>query len=375
MKARGKPRTRSTMSTRAPYHPPAEALLEQRDMIRATVRACSVPAEEIEDVTSDCIEAAWCAIQRGEFRLSPDREPTKALEAWLRGIAWRLSSHERVRARHRREVLCGDPWSIAPGPHEVVTEGQIAARLELRALAALPQGSRDLLLAVAAGEETGEIARSEGVSERAILFRVERARAKLDAGESQRRGRRREIRPRGKGQAVTVLSGQKVYAALWSWLGALDVPLRDRRDVAQDVLLAAFTSLHTYDPMKSRPERWLNGIAVHVAAHYHEKAHRRREELSPEPLLDAEDPAPLACERIDAEQNRQRALAELHSLDPDLRAVLVAHDIDQVPMTEIAAKHGIPVSTAYKRRARALRALGMRTMVMCGGQFDSGDPQ
>lgn len=338
---------------RQPYNPPPEALMKQRDMIRATVRACLVPAEEVEDVTSECIAAAWAAIQNGEFRPLPGRDPIEALEAWLRGIAWRLSSHERVRARHRREVLCGDPWAIAPGPHEVVTEGQIAARLELRALDALPQGRRDLLLAVAAGEETGEIARSEGVSERAILFRIERARAKLDAGESQRR----ESRPLGKGQAVTVLSGQKVYAALWSWLGALDVPLRDRRDVAQDVLLAAFTSLHTYDPMKSRPERWLNGIAVHVAAHYHEKAHRRREELSPDPLFDAEDPAPLPCERINAEQNLQHALAALHSLDPALRAVLVAHDIDGVPMEEIAKQQGISLWTAYKRRTRALAVL------------------
>jgi RNA polymerase sigma-70 factor (ECF subfamily) len=47
----------------------------------------------------------------------------------------------------------------------------------------------------------------------------------------------------------------------------------------------------------------------------------------------------------------------VQSLEPDLRSVLVGHGIDGIPMTEIAEQRGIPLSTAYKWRSRALAAL------------------
>jgi RNA polymerase sigma-70 factor (ECF subfamily) len=37
--------------------------------------------------------------------------------------------------------------------------------------------------------------------------------------------------------------------------------------------------------------------------------------------------------------------------------VLVAYEIDGIPMTEVAERHGIPLSTAYKWRARAKAVL------------------
>lgn len=166
-----------------------------------------------------------------------------------------------------------------------------------------------------------------------------------------------DSRPRDRDQAFRALFSAKTFAALWHWLDRLGVPLRDRRDMAQDVLLAAVVSFHTYDPMRSRPERWLNRIAVHAAAHYRDKAQHRREELTPDPLLDSADPAPLACERIEAAQQRLHVFDLVQSLDPELRAVVVGHDLDGIPMDEIAAQQGIPVSTAYKRRARGLAAL------------------
>ena len=162
--------------------------------------------------------------------------------------------------------------------------------------------------------------------------------------------------PLDKERAFQLLFREKTFESVRHWLDRLGVPLRDRKDVAQEVFLAAHGSFHTYDPMRSRPERWLNKITVHIAAHYRDRAQHRREELTPEEFFDIVDESPGPDERIGSEQDRRQVLDLLQSLNVDLRSVLIAHDIDDVPMAEIAEQHGIPLSTAYKWRARALEA-------------------
>jgi DNA-directed RNA polymerase specialized sigma24 family protein len=66
-----------------------------------------------------------------------------------------------------------------------------------------------------------------------------------------------------------------------------------------------------------------------------------------EPLEDA----------IVAEETRLAALDAVFAIDHDLRAVVVAHDLDGIPMAEIAEQIGISLSTAYRWRARGIRAL------------------
>ncbi|WP_437815124.1 sigma factor-like helix-turn-helix DNA-binding protein [Sorangium sp. So ce1078] len=43
--------------------------------------------------------------------------------------------------------------------------------------------------------------------------------------------------------------------------------------------------------------------------------------------------------------------------DPEAAGILVARDLDERPMREIAEVAGIPLSTAYKMRSRARAAL------------------
>ena len=162
--------------------------------------------------------------------------------------------------------------------------------------------------------------------------------------------------PLDRDRAYEVLFRTKTIASVWHWLDRLGVPVRDRHDLSQEVFLAAHQSFHTYDPMRSRPERWLNKITVHLAAHYRDRAFRRREELVPQPALDAADDQPGPDNLIAIEQDRIEVGDILERIDVDLRSVLVAHDIDGIPMAEIAAEHGIPLSTAYKRRARGMAA-------------------
>ncbi|MGK4002181.1 sigma-70 family RNA polymerase sigma factor [Sorangium sp. So ce1036] len=139
------------------------------------------------------------------------------------------------------------------------------------------------------------------------------------------------------------------------WLRLLGVPRRDRRDVSQDVMLAAHLSFSKYDPERGSPERWLNRIAVHVASHYGERSRRRVEVPLPDDFEVAIE-QPSAEEQIGSESDRLFALSLLRELDDELRAILVAHDIEGVPMAEFASQCGIPLSTAYKRRLRALAA-------------------
>ncbi|MDC0685691.1 MULTISPECIES: sigma-70 family RNA polymerase sigma factor [Sorangium] len=139
------------------------------------------------------------------------------------------------------------------------------------------------------------------------------------------------------------------------WLRLLGVPRRDRWDIAQNVMLAAHESFGNYDPELGPSDRWLNKIAVHAASHYGLRERRRREEPLPDDF-DAELDEPSAEEQIISECDRLFVLAVLRELDAEFGAILMAHDIEGVPMADFASRAGIPLSTAYKRRSRALAA-------------------
>lgn len=149
-----------------------------------------------------------------------------------------------------------------------------------------------------------------------------------------------------------------MQARIRGWLYRLLIPRVHREDLAQDVTLQALRSADTYNPASARPERWLNRIAVNVAAHWHGLARHRREELQ-------EDPPEIAAEgtppdvALAAEQDRQGVLEALQFVPPDLRAIIVAHDLDGIPISEIAEQAHVSVSIAYKLRARGLAALAV----------------
>ncbi|HTN86908.1 MAG TPA: sigma-70 family RNA polymerase sigma factor [Sorangium sp.] len=161
--------------------------------------------------------------------------------------------------------------------------------------------------------------------------------------------------PNDREKAFWRIFNKKTIVLVRRWLRLLGVPRRDRRDVAQIVMLAAHESFANYDPARGPPDRWLNRIAVHTASHYAERARRRVEEPLPDDF-DAELEEPSAEEYIISECDRLFALSVLREIDGELGAVLMAHDIEGVPMADFASQSGIPLSTAYKRRTRALTA-------------------
>ncbi|WP_437315168.1 RNA polymerase sigma factor [Sorangium sp. So ce385] len=179
--------------------------------------------------------------------------------------------------------------------------------------------------------------------------------------------------PNDREGAYWRLFNKKTIVLVRRWLRLLGVPRRDRRDVAQNVMLAAHESFANYDPARGPPDRWLNRIAVHTASHYAERARRRVEEPLPDDF-DAELEEPSAEEQIISECDRLFALSILRELDAELGAVLVAHDIEGVPMADFASQSGIPLSTAYKRRTRALAAFQLLAAQRLAS-MDGIDPQ
>ncbi|WP_437659207.1 sigma-70 family RNA polymerase sigma factor [Sorangium sp. So ce1182] len=143
--------------------------------------------------------------------------------------------------------------------------------------------------------------------------------------------------------------------AVLRWLGRLGVPLCHRGDVAGQVWLNAWESWPRFDPKRGRPERWLNAITVHAASHYHERAQHRREELVD--WIEVFDPAPDAAAVMECDNIRTSTIDAVNELDPELRLVLVAHDLNGVSMAKIAEDAGLPLSTPYKRRTKAIDAL------------------
>lgn len=147
----------------------------------------------------------------------------------------------------------------------------------------------------------------------------------------------------------------------------------DVEDAAQEVLRGVERGLPAFDPsLAVRPEAavraWLFGICERQAANHRRR--RRRAEVSRDPgeLDRTGHPSPNAEERCLARE-RTALLHELLSrLEPARRACLVAHELDGVPMADVAIHMNIPVNTAWNRLRLAredLRALWRRVRRRC----------
>lgn len=137
---------------------------------------------------------------------------------------------------------------------------------------------------------------------------------------------------------------------VWNTARRLGVPPQHLADVTHDVFVTVFRKLDEYDP--SRPAKpWLLAIAFRVTRNHQRLAGYRNELLATdgESTVESVDPQPAADERISTAQERSLVRDALDALDDDRRAVLVLHDIEERPASEIAAICEIPVKTVYSR--------------------------
>lgn len=133
-------------------------------------------------------------------------------------------------------------------------------------------------------------------------------------------------------------------------LRRLGVPQSEIEDLVHEVYLVLQRRWSDYDP--SRPLRpYLFGIAFRVAS-----AHRRRRGREmPGNVVEVEDQTALPDQVLQAKQAREIVLRALERLPLARRAVLTMHEIDEVPMRDIAAILSIPLFTCYSRLRKARR--------------------
>jgi RNA polymerase sigma-70 factor (ECF subfamily) len=135
-------------------------------------------------------------------------------------------------------------------------------------------------------------------------------------------------------------------------LQRLGVDAEDLEDLAHEVFLVLQRTWQNYDPTRAL-KPYLFGIAFRVAASHR----RRRWREVPFAVVDRPDQAPHPDRALESSQARALVLAALHRIPLPRRAVLVMHDLDEVPVQDVAATLAIPLFTAYSRLRKARREL------------------
>lgn len=137
---------------------------------------------------------------------------------------------------------------------------------------------------------------------------------------------------------------------VWLTLRRLGVPAADAEDLAHDIFLQIYAKIADYDA--TRPARpYLFAYAYRFASDYRKRVHRRPETLVGCVDTDLQPSAggPLP-DALLAERDRRAFIdAAVQSIDIDQRAVLIAYELDEIPMKDVADSLGIPVNTAYSR--------------------------
>jgi RNA polymerase sigma-70 factor (ECF subfamily) len=127
-------------------------------------------------------------------------------------------------------------------------------------------------------------------------------------------------------------------------------------DLAQEVFLVLHRRWSEFD--QSRPLRpYLFGVAVRIALANQRK--RAREVAIGNIELGDDSPGPE--EVLSNKQTRALVQAALKRIPLPRRTVLVMHELDRVPVTEVAATLSIPLFTVYSRLRKAREELKLET--------------
>lgn len=138
---------------------------------------------------------------------------------------------------------------------------------------------------------------------------------------------------------------QAVYRLVFRIVGS-----QDAEDVTQQVFLRLFQSIGTFAG-QSRFSTWLYRLAVNEALQF-----LRRQRSRPKlPLLsEPVDNAPSRSSRIDDREMLEHALS---TLDPQLRAIFLLREVEELSYYDIALALDIAEGTVASRLNRARRLL------------------
>lgn len=120
-------------------------------------------------------------------------------------------------------------------------------------------------------------------------------------------------------------------------------------DLAHDVFVAAFRALSGF--VAGSPVRpWLFGIAYRVMLDHHRKASTHGEvPTATASIAERPDVRGGPDEEVARRQGLTLAAKIIAGLELDRRAVFVMHELEELPMPQIAEALEVPLNTAYSR--------------------------
>ncbi len=121
----------------------------------------------------------------------------------------------------------------------------------------------------------------------------------------------------------------------------------DAEDLTQDVFVAAFRSLHTFDAARARFSTWLLTIARNRCC---TMLKTRQPSVVDEEITDSLPTAERAVTDSELWQQLDTALGQLPA---EQRSAFVLAEIQELPYSEIAAIEGVQIGTVKSRVSRA----------------------
>src|SRR5580704_2877403 len=145
-----------------------------------------------------------------------------------------------------------------------------------------------------------------------------------------------------------------VLAFAWKALDRYALSDADRKDLAQDVAIAAFRRRMSYRAERGNPGQWISGILRREV-----KRFRRIQQRQPWLVADDELPDTPDGALTPEEDSSRRDLVDhrLAMLVPEERRAVILVEVDDLTFREVAARERISASTAYERHRRGMAAL------------------
>jgi RNA polymerase sigma factor (sigma-70 family) len=145
-----------------------------------------------------------------------------------------------------------------------------------------------------------------------------------------------------------------VLAFAWKTLGRYGLTDADRKDLAQDVAIAAFRRRLSYCAERGNPRQWLSGIARREVKRFLRVQRRQPWLAADDELPDTRDGALTPEEDMSRRDLIDHRLA---MLVPEVRRAVILVEIDDLTLREVGGRERISASTAYERHRRGMAAL------------------
>ncbi len=154
------------------------------------------------------------------------------------------------------------------------------------------------------------------------------------------------------------------YDRVYRTLRRLGLARADAEELAQEVFMVLWRRRHEVDAERSL-RSWLLAVAYHLATKYRARRYRECAVVSEE----FRDSAKLPDEKLVAARDRQLARQAIAKLPEHHRAVLVLHELEEIPVRTLATWWDVPLFTVYTRirTARQAFALAVEQLVASSG--------